>query len=436
MSRFQKIATLALVCVMLAVSTGCWDRKEIDDLNVVTLIGFDRIVVNGEPRILATACILKSSVTGAATGLPSTGGGGTSSAITQTVSVEGKTIADAARNFFMRTARQIYLGHILGVIIGEDLAREGIEEVIEAGSRNPLLRYRTQLVVCDGTALDALQATPEFEALHATELVKTIEFNSSFLSKSVQANLFRVAYDMMTPGRDPVLPHMNPFTPPERGSGIRKGAPSGTVEIEGESTEDEKTSENAGVEQSTNPEKKTFRVDGSAVFQGDRLVGWLNGDESKGFLFITGRARGGAIPFAFRSPDENVSYAFRNVKTEVRPVIGPGGITFEVGIRGDGGLTEIKDGAIDVLKDEDIRAAEQQINEEIQDYCLKAVAKCQSVGSDAFGFGDLIHRAEPAYWKQIKDRWRDYYPAVKVQVRAKFIIRNTGVTNESVRAWQ
>lgn len=422
---------------MLAACAGCWDRKEINELNVVTLIGFDRVVDNGKPRVLATACILKSSVEGAGadTGMTGTGGGATS-AITLTVTAEGDTVADAARNFFMRTARQLYLGHTLGIVIGEDLAREGIGQVIEASTRHPLLRFRTQVVICEGTALNAIQTSPEFESLQATQLSRMIERNAAFISKSTQANLLQVVYDLMTPGRDPVLPHMQPFTPPEQGSSIRRGSPAGTVEIEGSDTDDEKTLENAGVEQSVTPEKKTFKVNGSGAFQGDRLVGWLNEDESRGVLFVTGRARGGAIPLSFRSAEKNVSYAFQNVKTEVRPVIGPDGITFEVSIKGNGALTEIKDGVVDVMKDADFRAAEQLINEEVRNYCLKAVATCQSLGADALGFGDLIHRTNPAYWKQIGDRWRDYFPVVKVRVSADFTINNTGLINEAPRAWQ
>jgi spore germination protein KC len=102
-------------------------------------------------------------------------------------------------------------------------------------------------------------------------------------------------------------------------------------------------------------------------------------------------------------------------------------------IKGTGVLTEDRNAAIDLTKESDIKAAEQLIGEEAQRHCQEAVTKCQSLNSDIFGFGDMIHKSDPAFWKQISDRWRDYFPSVKVQVQADFTIEYTGVTGEAIK---
>jgi spore germination protein KC len=435
--RFRRMTALALISIMLLTCTGCWDRKELNDLNVVTLLGFDLVTENGNPQVLLTALVLKTSSTGTP-GMAGMVGGGAPSTLCQVASVQGETVSDALRNFYMRSPRQLYLGHVLGIVIGEEMARQGIQQVIDFADRDKDIRYRAMVVVCDGTALDALQAQPEYETLASTELIKEIEHDTPFVSKSVPANLFQVIYGLMTPGMDVAMPRMHLFTPPEKGSGIRKGPPSGTVKIEqqnGEGNEagkDGETTENTGVGQTANPEEKTFSVDGSAIFREDKMVGWLNEDESMGVLFITGNAHEAVIPFAFRSPEKNASFVIRHVKSKVKPVITRDGITFEVSIKGDGDLSEDKNAAIDVMKESDIKAAEQLIDQEVQDYCQETVAKCQSLHSDPFGFGDLIHQTNPTVWKQIKDQWRDYYSTVKVQVKVDYVIEQTGVTNEAV----
>ena len=174
-------------------------------------------------------------------------------------------------------------------------------------------------------------------------------------------------------------------------------------------------------------------MNGTAVFSGDKLADWLNEEESMGAMFITRQARGGAIPFAFRSPEKNATYIFRSTKTSVKPVISRDGITFVVNIKGAGELTEDKNAAIDMAKEADIKAAEQLIDAEAERHCQDVVARCQSLKSDIFGFGDLIHKTDPVFWKQISDRWGDYFPNVKVQVTAKFTVVDTGVTGEAIK---
>jgi spore germination protein KC len=431
------------VCVILLGGAGCWDRREINDLNVATLLGFDRVAEDGKSGVLLSVLTQKIGAPGTS-GAAQMGTGGAPATLGQVVSVEGKNIDDAMRNFTLRSSRQLYLGHVLGIVIGEGMARQdGIEEVIDYVDRDAVARYRTQVAVCDGTALDALQTQPEYENLASTELVGMVEKAPPLVSKAVPATLLQVITELITPGRDVIMPRMHLFTPPELGSVIRKGPPAGIVEIQPDQRGKEGidgaqgagSKEDAGVRQTANPEKKTFSLNGSGVFLGDKLAGWLNEDESLGVMLITGQARGGTIPFAFRSSDHNASLFFLQTRTEVKPVIAPDGITFEVHVKGAGKLTEDGKAAIDVTKETDIDAAERLADQEAQHYCQEAVAQCQLLKSDACGFGDLVHHADPAFWKQIRGRWRDYFPTVKVVVQADFTISQAGVTNQAVKPW-
>jgi spore germination protein KC len=275
------------------------------------------------------------------------------------------------------------------------------------------------------------------------------------LSKVVPADLFEVVYSLMTPGKDPAMPRLSLLVPPERGSSVRKGPPSGTITLDRQSQIGQKQGQAGqsqvgqqqgqagakendfnqilGVEEGQHPERKSFIVDGTAVYSGDKLAGWLNEDEGMGAMFITRQAHGGEIPFAFKSPEKNSSYVFRSTSTRVKPVISQDGITFQVMIKGRGELTEDKNAAIDLTRESDIKAAEQLVDQVVARHCQEAVSKCQSLNADIFGFGDLIHKSDPAFWKQISDRWRDYFPGVKVQVTARFTIENAGVTGEAIK---
>jgi spore germination protein KC len=495
----------ALVALLLLSCTGCWDRKELSQISVCAMIGFDRAVRNGKPLILVSVISLKLG-----TGLPGVaGGGGAAGGGTATppsfgfvVSAEGETIYDALRNAGLRSARLIFMGHTQVIVVGEDLARDGIQQVIDFCDRHRDIRYRTDMVVCQGSALEFLESQPEYETLNSMEAFKIIKLSSQRTCKTVPADLFQVLSALLTPGKDVAMPRMVVFLPPERGATVRKGAPnaeseesggwgSGTRGQQGGAGDKQEGGQGAqgggalgqqaqeggmeaqgigaqwqqdqfvrlsqqdrqgipgaqpggargqsinqalGVREGPHPDRKTLAVDGSAVFLGDRLVGWLNEEESMGVMFITRKARGGEIPIAFRSAEANATYIFQSVHTSVKPVVGNGGITYVINLRGSGELAENKDAAIDVMSESDIRAAEQLIDAEAARRCQEAVARCQSLHSDVFGFGDLLHKSDPAAWKRVKDQWRDYFPGVRVQVHADFTIEQTGMTGESIKA--
>ncbi len=232
--RTLRMFILALVALLLFSCTGCWDRKELNQISVCTMIGFDRVVRNGKPLILMSVLSLKLNA-GLTAGGAGVGGGitNTPSSLGVIDSAEGETAGDALRNMSLRSPRVIFLGHAEMVIVGEDLARDGIQQVIDFCDRNKDIRYQADVAVCQGSALEALESQPEFEALNSVEILKIIRSSSRRSSKTVPANLLHVIYALITPGKDAAMPRMVLFLPPERGSTVGKGTPSGSSEESG-----------------------------------------------------------------------------------------------------------------------------------------------------------------------------------------------------------
>jgi spore germination protein KC len=160
------------------------------------------------------------------------------------------------------------------------------------------------------------------------------------------------------------------------------------------------------------------------------MVGLLDPEESQGFLLITNQARSGVIPVAYAASQKDTSYLFRNVKTQVKPVINNNGITFVVNLKGQGDFKE-SDAVIE-LNEENIRKLEELINQKVEYRCLKTVTKLQSIGADVLGFGDILYRLNPKVWKNIKDQWDEIFPTVQVQVQADFQIKHTGLVNDVI----
>lgn len=408
-----KIAiSLIMVIIILAGATGCWNRREIQDLAVATAVGFDRSMINGSPRVILTVLLTRPSPAGGGGSRGGGGGGPTASPTGTVITIEGETINDAIRNWFLRSSRIIFFGHTLVIVIGEDMARQGIDQVVEFLNRQLDVRPRTWVVVSKGTARDALQALPEFEPVTSQEIARILELDHDWVSKSAAVNLFQVMYDMLTPGREAAVSWLKLFVPREKMSPARMGGAGSTGASQGQ--------------------PKSFYIDGSAVFRGDRMVGRLDKAESQGLLFVTSKAVGGSIPVSLKPPQKDTSFVLRTSKAKVKPVIKGNRVTFEIDIRGIGDLNEQRAGEIGTLE-QDFKKVERLVNKEVEKRVLKAVAKAKELRSDVFGFGDLIHRSRPGEWKRIKSNWEKIFPTVQVRVKVKMTLENIGPTGEPIK---
>ena len=413
MIRAKKAACLFLLILVMLPVSGCWNKREVNDMSYITAFGVDRIVADGKPQFNVSMLVVRT----AGTAMEADGIGGMPRSqrmgAGDVISAQGETVFDAVRNWNLRSPRQLFLSHSLVLVIGEEMAREGIGELIEFAARHREFRLRSWVVVCRGKAVDALQVRPEFEKLVSVEIARTIERNKPRVSKAEASDLFQVMYDLLTPGKEAVVSHLKLFSPPEKSSPMSgEGNSSGAVSAGAQD-------DSGGI--------KTFAVSGSAVFLGDRLAGWLDEEESQGLLFIQNRATGGVIPFAVDAPEKNSSLLYRAAKGKVKLVFEDGEPVFEIRIKAKGELLEEKGALIDVTRQQDIKKAEELINEEVERRCLKAVEKCQELRSDVFGFGDKIHRYCPGYWKQIQNQWTELFPYVKVTVKADFTIEHPGL---------
>jgi len=106
-------------------------------------------------------------------------------------------------------------------------------------------------------------------------------------------------------------------------------------------------------------------------------------------------------------------------------------LRFEISLKGTGELLEQNNAAIDFSR-EDLKAAEELINQEAERRCLMAIARAQELNTDVFGFGDKLHRTEPAVWKEVREQWGEVFPTVLVSVKADLKIRHTGLIESPI----
>ncbi|MGB9792405.1 MAG: Ger(x)C family spore germination protein [Thermacetogeniaceae bacterium] len=407
-----------MIAAFLLTASGCWSRRETQILTINSALGFDRTTASGKNQLLLSVLTLKPSTAMGGGGMTGGQGGGRKQATAgQVISAPGATIEDAIRNWELRSSRHLFLAHTMVLVIGEDLAKEGIGQIIDFCMRDKDVPLRCWVVICRGMARDALQSLPEFEPLVSTEIANIQHKSTSFVSKTARENVLNIFYDLMTPGREALVAYMKTFIPPEKSSAAQKGSTGG------------------GSQGEADDQGKTFLLSGAAALRGDKMVGTLSEIETQGALLLKNQARGGVIPVSCDSYHPNVSYLLRNAKTRVRPTVSPNGrIRIEVTIKGTGEMIEEEDSVLDITKEESLKKLEALISREVERRCLLAVNKAKAFKADVFGFGDLIHHTEPEVWKEIAGSWDDIFPDLEVKISAKFTVEQPGLIDQPIEA--
>ncbi|WP_051662927.1 Ger(x)C family spore germination protein [Alicyclobacillus macrosporangiidus] len=148
-ARWCTIAALAAVC---GLTSGCYDRKELEQQAFVTTLGIDKA-----PDGLIDCTFRIALPENPAT---SSGGkgGGTPLAGTGPVTFRGHNIVEALTIANSSVERTMSLTHLGQVIFGEDLAREGLSDELQAMTRFREFRPSLYLGVAHGRAHDIIAA--------------------------------------------------------------------------------------------------------------------------------------------------------------------------------------------------------------------------------------------------------------------------------------
>ncbi|MNW65384.1 hypothetical protein D3C74_437650 [compost metagenome] len=89
------------------------------------------------------------------------------------------------------------------------------------------------------------------------------------------------------------------------------------------------------------------------------------------------------------------------------------------------------DSGIDLRNPKKLHALEEDVQRVIQRQMQTMVKKAQAMKCDVFTFGEALERADPAAWKQVKNRWGEIFPNVKVEYHVDAVIRNSQMRDRS-----
>ena len=259
------------------------------------------------------------------------------------------------------------------------------------------------VVAMASPAEDILKVLSPIEEVPSNKLFTSLSESGKVWAPTLTITLDRVLNDLVREGRNPVLT---------------------AVRIVGTMT---KTVKNVAI---TEPNTKT-KYAGLAVFKKDKLIGWLDESDSKGYSYITDKVDTTVGPIT--CPEGglmNLETVRSKTKMTGRVVEGQPEITIEIYSEGNIGEVQCE---VDLTKPETIDQLEQIAKERLQQivkHTLTAVQKTYK--SDIFGFGDTIRRSNPKDWDLVKEDWEHLFPETAVHVKTDFQIRRVGTVTNSI----
>ncbi len=374
---------ILIIITSLVVLTGCWNYHDIEKYSIVSGFAIDKNIQ--ENNYLVTVEIIDFEMSGKE-----------AKQVSKLVSSEGSTILDAIRNIINATGKKLYWAHSNIVIISEEIAREGISAVLDLIFRDAEMREEMYVLISKGNmAQEILEHESVKSELHSAEIKQMLQ-GQDRLAKAPSIKVYEFVEDVEQEGLSAVLP---------------------AIIIE------------------KNEQKYIPRITGTAIFKSDKLIGFLDDNETKSLLFVKNKVNKGVLNLYERSASkmDNVSLEILRAKTKLKPEFSNGKLTIKIEIKPEVSIAEIEN-SLDYVKEENMDKLKKDAEELLKSSVENLIKKVQdNYSTDIFGFGMYIKADMPSVWKEIKSDWDNLFKKINVNVNVDIKIRNSALVSKTIK---
>ncbi|HVJ50717.1 Ger(x)C family spore germination protein [Desulfitobacterium sp.] len=368
---------------------GCWGKKEVDQLAFVIGIGLDQGKKPGD--IIFTFQIAQ----------PKKGGQSGSEINNWILSTEVTHAPLSEEKVFEILNRYPFVGTTKILVIGEELAKSGINSVIDSFQRYYQFRRTMYMIVAKGKAKDILNTKLRNDQLPALSLLGRIEENKAVSSFPV-TRIGHYLTLLSREGQAPIIPVVDRLQPGEGGIDY-KGSEGGEAE--------------------------ELLLEGAGVFRVGKLVSYLTDQESKGYLWLENE-----VGTRFISTEEmngiSVTAKVIRSKSNYSVTQDEKGPRFNYQLKVIVAMTEVM-GSQPPMSPEKWAAftgdAEKLVAQAIEKECQAAINKDKEIPNDFLGIGRHIEQKNPSLWKEVRNNWEKTLQDLPVDLDVEVTIEHSGV---------
>lgn len=421
MSYKRMILIFLLSAVFSILLSGCFDKREVDELAYPLAIGIDV----GEANILRLCLQLAAPLEiGSGGGGASGGGGGDGgSKSASVITVDTPSIYSGLNLINNIISKEINVSHCKVIVISKKLAENGFSEYLHALERGREFRPDIFVIISNGPVseyLENVKPTLESSPSKYYELLLGKDFTSFYPSVRLDEFYFANESDAIQPVA--ILSDIGKYETADQLKIVAddKNAKPGALEGQYEAGKIPIVA------------KKQNEVMGMAVFKNGKMVGTANGAESSCYRMITGDYN--YSYWTIPDPLEKDKFVIMNIQQRQKPVIKVDlkdeKVKVNISIDLEGDFTSIQSDQ-NYEKNPEImeQAAKELLKKQIMEFLKRTT---DEFNSDVCGFGKTV-KGKFLTWNDWENyKWFDKYKDTDFYVEIDLKTRRTGLMIRSI----
>lgn len=393
----RKIYWFLVLILLIVILTGCWSRRELNELAIVVAMGVDK---SGEQFKVSSQIVNPGEVAG------QKGGSGNSPISVYTST--GNTIFEAIRKMTTQSPRKLYAAHLRLFVIGEELAAdEGISKTLDLLSRDQELRTDYFILIAKETTAEQVLKilSIPLEKIPANKIFESLDSSEKAWAATDGVTLDELIAELVSEGHNPLLTGLEISGDPKLGETM------------------------ADLKKSSSP--TVLKLNGMAAFKKDKLIGWLDETESRGANYIRDKVKSTIVNVPC-SNDGYIGVELIRSKTKITGSVKNETPKVTISVQSEANVADVECSKVDLEKKTTIFDLEKKTEEDIKSKIEEALKKAQKdFETDLFGLGEAIHQEYPKYWKNKKNNWDEEFADLPVNVNVDVKIRRIGTVGNS-----
>jgi len=388
----HKVSFILLLSVLLLLG-GCWNKRELNELAIVTAVGVDKSdeLFEISVQIVSPSQVASNKASGIQVPV-------------FTYHAKGKSLFDAIRKLTALTPRKPYYAHAQIIIIGEEMAEEGMNSILDLFQRDPEGRSDFNFIIShDSTAQEILSVLTPLEDVPASKMFKSLKVSEAVLGTTESVILDDLIQSLGSIDHSAVLP---------------------SIHIHGDADAGDFSS---NIEKIDSPAQ--LKYGGLAIFKNYKLIGYLTEQESRDYNFLNNNIKSTFEIIA--CPEEGkISTEIINSSTKMTGHFQNDVPSISIKLDIEQNVAEVSC-SLDLTKSKTIDALNKETSRQIKERLERTLQTIQQTyQADLLKFSNVLHREDYQAWNRIKKNWQTLYPNLEVQIEVDVHTKGVGTATK------